>query len=170
MMETCIVLNADYTYLNTVNWKKAVCLMVKGKVEALKYTDRVITNFEKTIVMKIPIVMRLIKLIRTIYRTRVPFSKRNVLTRDKYKCVYCGRKSRYLTMDHVTPVSKGGKTNFENCVAACKECNNTKNDRLPSEAGMYPSRQPYAPTISEFLRIKMQTLGVYDVLKELGVY
>ena len=35
-MQNTIVLNADYTFLNTVNWQRALCLMVKGKVEVLK--------------------------------------------------------------------------------------------------------------------------------------
>jgi 5-methylcytosine-specific restriction endonuclease McrA len=168
-MMSCIVLNADYTFLNTVNWQRAVCLVVKGKVEVLKYTDKVINNAEHTISMKIPAVIKLIKIIRSLYRNRVPFSKRNVMVRDGFVCAYCG-DDRTLTIDHVLPVSRGGKSTFENCVAACKECNSTKGDRTPSEAKMYLKKQPYAPTISEFIRMRMEKLGIMDLLKELGVY
>lgn len=169
-MESCIVLNADYTYINTVSWKKAIKLVINGKAEALKYSDKVITNFENTVIMKIPIVMKLLKLIRTIYKTKVPFSKKNILVRDGFKCAYCGSKSRGLTIDHIVPVSRGGKSNFENCVAACKECNSKKGNQTASEAHMYLKKQPNSPTISEFILIKIKHLGIYEVLKDLGVY
>lgn len=169
-MERCIILNGDYTFLNVVDWKRAICLIVKGKVEVLKYSTKVLRNWDGSVVMNLPLVMRLIKLIRTIYRSRVPFSKKNVFIRDGMICVYCGIKSRRLTIDHVYPVSMGGKTNFENCVAACKPCNNKKGRRTPSDAKMFLKRQPYAPTISEFLRLKMKQLKLHELLKELGVY
>ena len=109
-MERCIVLNGDYTFLNTINWKRAVCLVIKGKSEVVKYSDRVLRNVSG-VVMRLPIVIRLIKVIRTIYRSHVPFSKRNVMVRDRFRCVYCGVKDE-LTIDHVIPVSRGGKSNF----------------------------------------------------------
>lgn len=169
-MENCIVLNADYTYINTVNWKKAIKLIINGKAEALKYSEKVLTNFEKTIVMKIPIVMKLLKLVRTIYKTKVPFSKKNVLIRDGFRCAYCGSKSRRLTIDHVTPVSRGGKSTFENCVASCKQCNSKKGNKTASEAHMYLKKRPSAPTISEFILIKIKNMGIYETLKDLGIY
>jgi len=169
-MERCIILNGDYTFLNLVDWKRAICLVVKGKVEVLKYSKRVLKNCDGSVVMNLPLVMRLIKLIRTIYRSRVPFTKKNVFVRDGMTCVYCGNKSMRLTIDHVEPISKGGKTNFDNCVAACKPCNNKKGRRTPSEANMFMKRQPYTPTIAEFLRLKMKQLRLDELLKELGVY
>ena len=167
-MERCVVLNGDYTFLNTINWKRAVCLVIKGKSEVVKYSDIVLRNVSG-VVMRLPIVIRLIKVIRTIYRSHVPFSKRNVMVRDRFRCVYCGVKDE-LTIDHVIPVSRGGKSNFENCVTACKPCNNKKDRRTPSEAKMFLRKQPYSPTISEFFRMKMKQLGMDKYLKELGVY
>jgi len=167
-MERCVVLNGDYTFLNTINWKRAVCLVIKGKSEVVKYSDIVLRNVSG-VVMRLPIVIRLIKVIRTIYKSHVPFSKRNVMVRDRFRCVYCGVKDE-LTIDHVIPVSRGGKSNFENCVTACKPCNNKKDRRTPSEAKMFLRKQPYSPTISEFFRMKMKQLGMDKYLKELGVY
>ena len=167
-MQNCVILNGDYSYLNTVSLQKAIKLMVKGKVTVIKYTEMVVNTAEKVIV-KIPAVMKLIKIIRTIYRTKVPFSKKNVMIRDGFICQYCG-SSKELTIDHVTPVSRGGKSTFENCVTACKDCNNRKSDKLPSELRMYLKKSPIAPTISEFTRIKAVKAGVYDLLKDLGVY
>lgn len=167
-MERCIVLNGDYTFLNTINWKRAVCLVVAGKTEVLKYSNKVLHSVNGK-VMNMPIVIRLIKVIRTIYKSHVPFTKRNVMVRDGFQCTYCGDKDT-LTIDHIIPTSKGGKNNFENCTTACKPCNNTKGNRTPSEAKMYLRKQPYSPTISEFFRMKMKQMGLDKFLEELGVY
>jgi 5-methylcytosine-specific restriction endonuclease McrA len=169
-MERIVLLNSDYSFLNTIDWKKAMCLMSKGKVEILHASDRVIRNAEKTWEVFIPHVLRLVKLVRSVYRTRVPFSKRNVLHRDKFICQYCGIKQKKMTIDHVYPKSRGGKTNFENCVAACKSCNNSKGNRTPSEVNMGLRKQPVQPTIMEFIQAKMIALGVDKTLREFGIY
>jgi len=167
-MERVIVLNGDYSYLNTVSWQKAIKLIFKDKAIVLKYMDKAVKTAEN-VIMKIPAVLKLIKIIRTIYRSRVPFSKKNVMIRDKYKCQYCG-KTGGLTIDHVIPVSRGGKSNFDNCVAACKKCNSKKGNKLPSEANMFLTKQPTSPTISEFIRMRAEKAGISDLLKEFGVY
>ena len=54
-------------------------------------------------------------------------------------CHYCGIavKPKELTMDHVVPVSRGGKSTKGNVVAACKECNTKKKQLLPIEWDEY---------------------------------
>ena len=168
-MTHCVLLNADYSFLNMVSWRRAMCLMAKGKVQILSYSERIVHGAEG-MVFKAPAVMRLIKLIRTIYRTRVPFSKRNVLIRDGFACAYCGSSLGSLTIDHIVPRSRGGDTTFENCVACCIACNAAKACRTPSEARMYLSGKPYQPTISEFLQIKFRRLGLEDILRECGLF
>jgi 5-methylcytosine-specific restriction endonuclease McrA len=167
-MERCVILNGDFTFLNTVSWKRAVRLQMNGKTEVLKYSDREL-KCSNGMCFKIPLVMRLIKIIRLIYKNRVPYSKKNVMIRDNNECVYCG-SIRDLTIDHIVPVSRGGKTNFENCVTACRPCNNRKGSRTPNEAGMFLKKRPITPTISEFFRIKMKQLGIDEFLKDVGVY
>jgi len=53
-----------------------------------------------------------------------------VLRRDKYVCRYCGAcgPNVEVEVDHVTPVSKGGKTEMANLKTACIECNRGKGD------------------------------------------
>lgn len=50
-------------------------------------------------------------------------------------CHYCrsnvGRER--LTMDHVVPLSRGGKSKKGNIVPACKACNNKKKSMVPLE-------------------------------------
>ena len=144
--------------------------MVKGKVEVLKYTKRIIKNFDGSVVMKVPAVMKLVKIIRTLYKTKVPFSKRNVLIRDNFKCAYCGVESKKLTIDHVIPKSKGGKSSFENTTAACKSCNGKKGNMSCGEARMWPKSKRTQPTIQEFLNLRLKSLGINKILKELGVF
>jgi 5-methylcytosine-specific restriction endonuclease McrA len=166
-MGHCILLNADYTFLNLVDWKRALCLMVKGKAEVVKDSRSTVRSSGGAL-FHVPAVLRLIKLIRTIYRAGVAFTKRNVLVRDGFRCAYCGSRKERLSIDHIIPRSRGGKTVFENCVAACKSCNLRKGGRTPSEAGMYLRTKAYQPTISEFLRLKFQHLGFQQILADLG--
>ena len=166
-MSQCVLLNADYTFLNLVNWKWAICLMASGKAEVVKDSHATVRS-SGGMMLRVPAVLRLIKLIRTIYRAGVAFTKRNVLVRDGFRCAYCGNSRDWLSIDHIIPRSRGGKTTFENCVAACKSCNLKKGGRTPNEAAMYLRTKAYQPTISEFLRLKFQHLGFNEVLADLG--
>jgi len=74
-------LNADYSFLNLVNWKRAVCLLAKARLEVVKDSGASVLSSGGR-VHRLPAVLRLIKLIRTIYRAGVTFSKRNVFVRD----------------------------------------------------------------------------------------
>lgn len=51
------------------------------------------------------------------------------------RCHYCGGQvgSRALSMDHVVPLIRGGRSRRGNVVPACKECNNKKKSLLPLE-------------------------------------
>ncbi len=53
----------------------------------------------------------------------------------KGTCHYCGEKfpPEELTMDHILPVVRGGKSNKGNVVVCCKECNNEKKYLTPAE-------------------------------------
>ena len=58
------------------------------------------------------------------------------------KCYYCEREvpPQELTMDHIVPVIRGGKSAKNNIVPACKECNNKKKHSLPMEWEGYLER------------------------------
>jgi 5-methylcytosine-specific restriction endonuclease McrA len=147
-------------------------MCVRGKTEVLKYSEEVVKYDNGLKKLYIPLVMKLIKFIRSIFRTHVPFSKKNIIIRDRNQCVYCGAKgdkSNHLTVDHILPISRGGKSTFENCVASCFSCNNKKSKKTPTEAGMFISRKPYCPTISEFLKLKIEQLGLENTLRDFGI-
>ena len=63
-------------------------------------------------------------------------------------CQYCG-VPHDLTFDHVVPRSRGGRTTWENVVTACAPCNLRKGGRSPREAKMWPSQQPYRPSVAD---------------------
>ena len=50
-------------------------------------------------------------------------------------CHYCGRKFRFkeLTMDHLVPLARGGRSSKDNLVPACKDCNTRKITMIPLE-------------------------------------
>ena len=50
-------------------------------------------------------------------------------------CHYCGKKFKVeeLTMDHIIPVTRGGRSVTGNVVPSCKECNSRKKYLLPTE-------------------------------------
>ena len=54
-------------------------------------------------------------------------------------CYYCGRRFApdELTMDHIVPIVRGGKSTKNNLAAACKDCNNKKKHMLPMEWDEY---------------------------------
>jgi len=54
-------------------------------------------------------------------------------------CHYCGGKVGFknLTMDHIIPLARGGRSTRDNLVPCCKECNNRKKNSLPVEWDEY---------------------------------
>jgi len=54
-------------------------------------------------------------------------------------CYYCGRSvlPKELTMDHIVPIARGGRSTKGNVVTSCKDCNNKKKQLLPMEWDEY---------------------------------
>jgi 5-methylcytosine-specific restriction endonuclease McrA len=54
-------------------------------------------------------------------------------------CHYCGRPTapKALTMDHIVPIARGGRSTKGNLVPSCKDCNNAKKQLLPMEWEQY---------------------------------
>ena len=84
------------------------------------------------------------------------WSRKGVLLRDNFTCIYCGarpgsrQKGRVLarndlTIDHILPRSRGGRDHWTNTACACTACNHRKGDRLPHEAGMRSAQRAPHP-------------------------
>jgi 5-methylcytosine-specific restriction endonuclease McrA len=147
-MEQTLLLNATYEPLKVVHWQKAVTLWCQGKVEIIAHHDREVRAVSFS--FKLPSVIRLLRYVRIKKRfDYVPFSRANIYARDGFTCQYCARAfaTHDLTFDHVTPVSQGGRKDWENIVTCCVSCNRRKGGRTPGEAGMKlirPARRPDA--------------------------
>jgi len=167
MAENIILLNGNYQPHDTISWKRAVNLMCRGVVEPFGNDCIEICVGHDKEPFLIPKILRLLKTIRSLYKRAVRYCKRNVLTRDGYECGYCGKDIKKSgTIDHIIPRSRGGKSTFENSVAACGKCNSHKGDRTPREAKMRLNKKLYQPTIAEFFRLRMQHDGLDSLLEE----
>ena len=80
-------------------------------------------------------------------RKRPKFSPKAVWDRDEGICQYTGKKltPQEANIDHVIPRSRGGKTDWSNCVLTHKEVNARKADRTPEEAGLKLIKKPQDP-------------------------
>ena len=78
-------------------------------------------------------------------RCRVPLTRTGVLLRDGYECAYCAEHWAD-TVDHVVPRSRGGRHEWRNVVAACRQCNHRKGDRLVGELGWRLRFHPTEPS------------------------
>ena len=93
--------------------------------------------------------------------SRVPpterLNRQNIIARDNNKCQYCGRKfpTSELSLDHVTPHTRGGKFTWENIVSACVSCCVRKGGRTLREAHMALIRKPEKPKRSPLLNLKL---------------
>lgn len=56
----------------------------------------------------------------------------SVYVRDGYRCRMCGISGRYarLEIDHIIPISKGGKSTYDNLQTLCHSCNVKKGNRI----------------------------------------
>lgn len=75
---------------------------------------------------------------------QIHYNRRNIFLRDNSQCQYCTSK-KDLTLDHVIPKSRDGKSTWENIVVACVKCNLKKANRTPQEAGMRLLKIPVKP-------------------------
>ncbi len=135
------VVGPDYSLFSIDSWME---LRVAADEDRIRTVSRVI---------KVPKVILLVAYDR-IPRREVRFSRYNIFLRDNNICQYCGKRfpKKELTIDHVIPRSRGGKTVWENVVTACVACNTKKGNRTPQEAGMSLIRKPYKPDYLNFLK------------------
>ena len=142
-----LVLNAGYEPVQLVSWQKALCLVLSQKAEVVSQYGAVVRSVSQE--FPLPSVVRLVRYVRAMSRIAlVRCTRRNVLQRDHYQCQYCGVKCRQqsITLDHVVPRSKGGKTVWTNVVAACHNCNRKKGNRSPERACLKLLREPRRPS------------------------
>ena len=141
MFPQVLVLNASYEPIHICDARRAIVLIVKGVARSEQDTAQVMHS--PSVVFPIPAVIRLIHYVQIPYRKRT-YSKGHIFLRDNHTCQYCGRVEppHQLTLDHILPQSRGGKSIWENLVTSCRKCNTMKGDRTPREANMTLLNKP----------------------------
>jgi len=157
-----LVLNRLWVPIGTTSVKSALCLLYREAARAVRPEDYSIHDFDSwaslhvaeeepcirtvRLTIRVPEVVLLTQY-AALPRRRVTFSRRNIYRRDQYACQYCGTHltPEELSVDHVIPRSRGGRSNWTNCVLSCLRCNRRKSNRTVAEAGMRLIRTPAEP-------------------------
>lgn len=152
-MADTLVLNADGQPISmlppsTIQWKEAVTYVWLDKVNVLEWYDDWVVR-SSSWETRVPAVIMLKEMHR---RRRSPrFSRYNVNLRDMFSCQYCNTQfpQSQLTLDHVLPISKGGKTNWENIVSACNPCNGKKGNNEKIRPKILPHQPDYYELVAK---------------------
>lgn len=153
MMRT-LLLDCNYFPVKIISWQKAMILFLSNRAEVVdEYDDKLIRTVSKS--FKLPKILRLFQTHKL--SRNVKFTRMNVFYRDNFQCQYCALKlsSSELTFDHVIPVSQDGKTNWDNVVTCCRNCNSKKGSKTPKEANMQLLRPPRKPRWSPELCLRL---------------
>jgi 5-methylcytosine-specific restriction endonuclease McrA len=177
-----LVLNRNYTAVRVVSARRAFSLLYRNCAEVIDAHDERwdVLDFESWVDVsrerrqhgarqeqfvrtprhwiQVPRVIRLVSYDK-VPRREVKFSRRNILARDENRCQYCGKRlpTSQLSLDHVTPRSRGGKSTWTNVVAACNPCNTRKGGRMPWEASMRLRKVPAVPKKNPTLADKVES-------------
>lgn len=154
-MGAVLLLNASYEPLAIIPQRRAISLLLRGRVDAVGQEAVSIQGISNA--LHIPVVLRLRRYIN-VPRRGARWSRQAVLQRDGYRCIYCGIKTGELqrgrvltkgdfTVDHLIPRSRGGQNTWGNTACACPVCNHRKGDRTPHEAGMALHWEPKMPRV-----------------------
>lgn len=140
-----LLLDKVYRPISFLGFHRMIRLVMTGKAEVIaewkgvhmyKDMDYPAIIILKAYVRKKPLLPR--------------FNFRGVFRRDLFRCQYSGviLPPSQLTVDHVIPKARGGKSVWDNCVTASLAINAAKGNRTPEEAGLKLLRKPVAPSDS----------------------
>jgi 5-methylcytosine-specific restriction endonuclease McrA len=138
-----LVLNYSYEPLQFCNAKRAIVMILSERAESIESDGQIVRSPNNS--FELPAVIRVLKMVKKSRRKSIAFNRKNILRRDNYTCQYCGDVDNVLTVDHIYPKSRGGKSNWINVVIACKPCNLKKGNLTPTEKGMQLIKQPFKP-------------------------
>jgi hypothetical protein len=162
-MTSVVVLTKNWMYWGERSLEDALRLYCRGKIEIVKADESReiragISRDGIVFKMPAPLVIRLLNFVGyKIKKEAIQFSEEAVFKRDSNICQYIhydekGKPFKYKctenerSIDHVTPISRGGGNSFTNCVCACKYHNVTvKKNHTPEEVGLKFIRKPEIP-------------------------
>jgi hypothetical protein len=158
-VKRALLLNADYVPLHFVTDIDAFVLVYKGIAEIIEIDGHQSTWVDENLtspgrVWPCPATIRLLTRVNKHWKSP-RFRKKVLFNRDHWECQYCHKKLSLntVTIDHVHPKSRGGKTTWKNCVTSCRACNKKKANRTPIEASMPLDRPPTEPNQLHFWNV-----------------
>lgn len=161
---SAVALKGRVLLLNGSSWEplavisvpRAINLILAGKAVVIEQSGQ----FLKTICDQFPVPSVIaLRTYINVPRRQAHWSRKGVLVRDAYTCIYCSAqpgsiiKGKVLgkhdfTVDHILPRSRGGKDTWTNTACACYACNHRKGDKLPHELSMRLKWEPKTPRTS----------------------
>jgi 5-methylcytosine-specific restriction endonuclease McrA len=152
-------LDAGGLPVNWIDWQTAVTLYARRRVcwdagkERFVIRGGICAKTGRQSQIEVGSIVAVADRSKRFERSAPLLTNRTLFQRDRNLCPYCGDvfPTSHLTRDHVVPASRGGHNVWENCVTACRECNQKKDDRTPEEAGMKLLAVPYTPNLAEYL-------------------
>lgn len=170
-----LVLNSAFEPLNITSVKRAMKLIMKNRAKAVEsHEDQKFYSGKMwdersgelvTVDFFLPSVIRLLEYRYIPIRTQI-VTRKNIFNRDKNMCMYCGMvfPSRSLTLDHIIPRSRGGKSSWENLVTCCVPCNKRKGDKMLHELHDMKLKHEPKPISSHTSRFILRNMGDGDPL------
>jgi 5-methylcytosine-specific restriction endonuclease McrA len=166
-----LVLNRLFQAVHVTSVRKAFALLYKGQVRAVEpdYSTYSFENWRDippqahdefistpAYRIRIPRVVQLLHF-DALPRHEVRFTRKNIYFRDRNRCQYCGSRLplKDLNLDHVVPLSRGGRSTWDNVVCCCLECNTRKGNRLPEESGLELLKAPERPRWHPLVRLSL---------------
>ncbi|MGL5480224.1 MAG: HNH endonuclease [Clostridium sp.] len=85
---------------------------------------------------------------------------------EQTRCFYCGKelKIKQRTIDHIIPLNRGGKTEYNNLIVCCKQCNIEKGDMTIKEYRKYlTKKEEFLKAINSQIEIQEKMLSIYKI-------
>jgi 5-methylcytosine-specific restriction endonuclease McrA len=145
-MKKTLLLSNSYQYNAIIDERHAIKLLFKNKVEIVCTWEDYQIKWINNSILNFPAILRLNTAHKQHYKT-YHFNRDVIVKRDNSTCQYCSRalSKSDITIDHIIPKCKGGKSNFYNCVICCKSCNGLKSHQSLEECGLKLIKTPGYP-------------------------
>lgn len=173
-MSRCLALNRSFIPIKIVSKYNAICKLFTNNAVALTFDkdNYIELDFDKwskwdkwpedqEFISSPSIKIAVPRIIRYNFYDKIPrvtlrLTRKNIYERDNNTCYICGKKftDKYLTIDHIIPLSRDGGNSWNNLITCCQQCNWKKEDKLLSELGWKPKFLAKKPIISNIQKLK----------------
>ena len=163
-----LVLNKGWVAIRVKTVQDAIKLVFRERALFVEVDDYEVYNWEKWVLLPIKEQNKIIQTTKNCIRRpeiivltnynkipsyNVKLTRKNLFIRDNFTCQYTGKKVDFndADIDHVIPLSKGGKNTWNNLVVASKKINRKKGNKTNGEAGLKLLKKPVKPRYRELM-------------------